>query len=633
MKAEPLPAAPAPAPRKPTAPASAPAPAPPAVDLPLAPPKGPILLPHGGSRDLLDHFRGRQQALLEQSPKKAALESKALVELRDSLDFPDLFTASTALCREASRELASGLGPQALATATLAAALAPDLPLAAWTMARAELAAGGAGSLGRAARDVWLAGLAALEEPHYLHAMVSDIAVSGLMAAVVAGGLALLILLCLRLRYALHDFHHLFPKAASSVQTTILGLILLGIPWLFHLGPFIALSSLTLAIWLYLDGAERAVAGLLLAWIVAAPFLVGEIARWGALSPLGEDLVSVERDLDSDPAAARLSAAANDEHPPYSVLFALGHRQKRVGELEEAEKSFRRALALYPGRAAAENNLGNVLFLEGNLQGARTQYEAAIDHDPSLASAYFNLGQAFNRLLLLDQSQQAQRHALELDRGLIEPHVSGDDLRANRYLIDVPLTWGEIAETGRGSLASGVRSQAMARLFGPLSRSALPAAGVVMALLFILAILGPRMRPSSQCVKCGRPVCGRCDADLAGDGLCGQCVNVFIRRSVADPPARIRKEARVKAYQSWRGMLVRALAVLLGGGGHVAGGQPLVGYVLLWSLAFLGLNAFGGASFFRTPVAGLWVVRLLLFGLLLLPVYGLAVRSVFMDER
>ncbi len=632
------PPAAAPAARAPAAaPAKAPPPPPqtlpPAAALPPPPPKGPIVLPSGDSGDLLLHFRARQRALLEQNPKKAAAEADALRALRETLDFPDLFTAGAALCREAARELASGLGPQALATATLATDLAPDLPQASYWAARAELAAGGAGALGRAARDAWLAASAEVAEPRLLREQASDLAASAVMAAIIAGCLALLILLSLDLRYAFHDFHHLFPRAASPVQTTLLGGILLAMPWLFHLGPFLALASLALAVWLYLTGGERAIAALLLGWIVAAPFCAGEIARWGALSPLGEDLYSVERDLDSDLAAARLRAAAEAAQPDAAVLFALAHRQKRLGDLEGAERLYRRELALFPGRAAAENDLGNVLFIEGNLEGARAQYEAAIDHDPALAAAYFNLGQDFNRLLLLEQSQQAQRHALELDHALIEPHVAGDDLRANRYLIDAPLSWAEISRAGTEGYGREVRAQAEARLFGPLAGVPLAAAGVVAGLLALLTLLASRLRPCSQCVKCGRAVCGRCDADLAGDGLCGQCVNVFIRRSVADPPARIRKEARVKAYQAFRQSLVRALALLFGGGGHLVGGQPLVGYAVLWSLAFLAINAAGAANFLRAPLGGLWLVRLLVFGLLLLPVYGLAVRSAFSDDR
>ena len=672
VRATPVAPAPlAPTPRRAAAPAPSVSlpPSPPAVALPAPAPKGPILLPSGGAADLIGHFRARQKALLEQNAGKVQRESVALTDLRATLDFPELFSSAAALDREAGRELGSGLGPQALQSAQLAVDLAPGLPNAWWTLARAEIAAEGAAGIGKAAAALGQAAVAEVTEPRFLRANAGNLAISAILAGLLAGGLALALLLVMALRYALHDFHHLFPRAASPVQTALLGVILLAVPWLFHLGPFVALASCALAAWLYLQPGERLAATLGLACILAAPTLLGLVARWAALSPLGDDLYSVEQDLDSELAAARLdqmlrpSASArrpaepssSDQllrssasvrrpaepsssdvlaarpSPPFAALFALAHRAKRLGDLGRAEKLYREALVEAPGRADAENNLGNVLFLKGDLEGARASYEASIDHEPGLAAAYFNLGQDFNRLLLLDQSQQAQRHSLELDRSLVEAHMSGDDLRANRYLIDSWLPWSEIAGAGASGAEAGVRTQAAERLLGPLAVSWQLGGGAVLLLLLALSLAKRRLRPSSQCVKCGRPVCGRCDLELPGEGLCGQCVNVFIRRAVADPPARIRKEARVKAYQAFRVQTVRALSIVVSGAGHLATGRPLLGFAILWTAAFLALNAFGGADLLRAPMPGLWIPRLIFFGLLLVSLYGLSIRDILLE--
>jgi hypothetical protein len=392
------------------------------------------------------------------------------------------------------------------------------------------------------------------------------------------------------------------------------------------------LAAFAAASWLYLQRGERIAALVALGLILASPFLLGQIAHWAVLSPLGEDLYTVKYDLDSDLAKARLEVRATTPHPPYAVLAGLAAHAKRLGDLGAAVQLYRRALVEYPGRADAETNLGNALFLEGDLEGAKALYESAISHDPGMAAAYFDLGQVFNRLLQLERSQQAQRQALELDRALVESHVQGDELRANRYLIDVPLAWTEIAGAGAGEAEEGVRSQVSARLLGPLAGSELPTAVVLGLFFFVLSVSKRRLRPSSQCAKCGRPVCGRCDLGLAGEGLCGQCVNVFIRRSASDPPARIRKEAKVRAYQAYRATTVRVLAVILGGAGHLASGRPLIGVVVLWTAAFLVLNAFGWGEVLRSPTPGLALLRVVLFVALLLPVYLLSVRDIFVER-
>ena len=588
-------------------------------------------MPKGSFDDLLAAFRARQTALLDQNRAQVKAQSKALLDLRETLAFPDLFTVADALCREADKEIRGGLGAQALDTADLAVALAPDLPEASWTEAHAQFAALGFGGLAKVATALVSAARAEVTEPRYLRTLIGNLAASAVAAALVAGGLALALFLAMSLRYFLHDFHHLFPKAASLAQTSALGLILLAVPWLFHLGPFAALAALAAASWLYLQRGERTAALVALGMILAAPFLFGQIARWAVLSPTGEDLYAVEYDLDSDLAKARLEAQVATPHPPYAVLAALAARAKRLGDLDTAVALYRRALVDFPNRADAETNLGNALFLQGDLNGAKTLYESAISHDAGMAAAYFDLGQAFNRLVLLERSQQAQHQALELDRELIERHMQKrDELRANRYLIDVPLAWSEISATGARETEQGVRHQVGMRLLGPLAGLEIPAAGALVIFLLALSGLGRRLRPCSQCAKCGRPVCGRCDVGLAGDGLCGQCVNVFIRRSASDPPARIRKEAKVRAYQAYRATTVRTLA-FLGGAGHLASGRPLLGVLIAWSVAFFSLNAFWG-DFIRAPTPGLTLLRVGLFLLLLSPIYLLSVRDIFVER-
>jgi hypothetical protein len=212
----------------------------------------------------------------------------------------------------------------------------------------------------------------------------------------------------------------------------------------------------------------------------------------------------------------------------------------------------------------------------------------------------------------------------------------GQDPRANRFLIDLPIDFSEIATAGatEGVAARGVRQQAAARLLGPLE-SIWPGIAVLVAV--ILAALGASrsaLKPSAACRKCGRPVCTRCDPGLPGEDLCGQCVNVFLRKSVADPPARIRKEARVRAYQILRVRFLRALGLFSGGGGHVMMGEVALGTGLLFALAFCLTLAAGVPHLIRAPGSGLAAVAAAGFGAVILAaVYLLSVRDLFGKTR
>jgi tetratricopeptide (TPR) repeat protein len=598
----------------------------------------PLILPKGNLEDLLTHFRARQQALIEQNPHRAEQETVALRQLKSDLGFPDFATAGEALAREGERRLQNHLTAQARGSAQLAVVLAPDLPAGYSLLGRAELREAGLSGLTEAGSASMQAIRAELSQPPAVRALATDLVLSAIWAAVAACAAVLGLLLFFSLRYALHDFHHLFPRAASPLQTYLLGLTILALPWLFGLGPFAIVASCGLVAWLYVQRQGRIVIALTLVLLMAVPFAVGALARMTAISPVGFDLWSVERDLDSEQSAARLERLAEQSDASAAVLFALGHRAKRLGRLDDAEAYDRRALAAAPAgslHADIQNNLGNVLLLKGDLKGAQKLYENAIESEPGNAALYFNLGQAFNRLLQLDQAQEAQRRALELDRDLIEHHM-GQDLHANAFLVDIDLPWSEVASAGvEGDRAElGVRRQAEARIFGPLEGMSTAIAAFTGCLFLLLLVARPRLRPSSACEKCGRPVCDRCDPGLADGRLCGQCVNVFIKRGVSDPPARIRKEARVKAHLALRVRIARILS-FAPGGGQVALGNPLWGAVLLFLMLFLLLNALGFlvpglATPLRSPLHGpALLVLAIASGILFLPAYLLSVRDTF----
>jgi tetratricopeptide (TPR) repeat protein len=62
------------------------------------------------------------------------------------------------------------------------------------------------------------------------------------------------------------------------------------------------------------------------------------------------------------------------------------------GDLEDAEKLYRKALEVDPHLASAMTNLGNLRHKAGDTVEARALYERALEHDPGLAEARYNLG-------------------------------------------------------------------------------------------------------------------------------------------------------------------------------------------------------------------------------------------------
>ena len=160
---------------------------------------------------------------------------------------------------------------------------------------------------------------------------------------------------------------------------------------------------------------------------------------------------------------------------------------------------------------------------------------------------------------------------------------------------------------------------------------------VLAALGFVgLHSLSLRLRPSGRCERCGREVCKRCDSDARpSEGLCAQCVNVFVRRTGVDPTERIRKEVAVHLYQRRRTILVRASNVI-SGAGHVLLGHPVsgVGFLVLTGMIVASVAFWRGLL--HDPVAVRANVSLLRVGATVasfLAVYAICLRDLIARQR
>ena len=81
-------------------------------------------------------------------------------------------------------------------------------------------------------------------------------------------------------------------------------------------------------------------------------------------------------------------------------LINLGNNFKNLNKLEEAEISYRKAIALKPNIAEAHYNLGVILQGLGRPEEAEKSYRKAIMLKPDLAEAYYNFGITLKQLFV-----------------------------------------------------------------------------------------------------------------------------------------------------------------------------------------------------------------------------------------
>lgn len=587
---------------------------------------------------LVQSWRARRTALREQDLARAEDARKRTLADERELAIENLFSFAAAEVREAERSVAARSPDDAIQHALFAVELAPDLAAAHLALARARFARDPTEPL-PVLRALGVGLAAAIREPRTERALAGDLASALLGALFLASAATVTVLLLRRLRPFLHDFGHLpLLRSGSRAQAALLALVLLGMPLALHLGPVAAIFTLAAAAWLYLSWRERAVATAALLSLTALPWLgqlAAEQVAWSGT--LAEPVYELERGGDSGALADQLEARASDL--PAAALLALGRHYKRRGDLE-------RALRWYEAAAAASHsveaqvNLGNVLFLRGDLEGAKAAYLKAVDgpagdRAPSastLAAAQYDLSKLYLRLAAVEQSTEARKKAQQQDAAYLARYGSDDDFGANRWLVDAVVPLDQIAALARNDPGpAAVGADLEARFAGAIPRRAWPWLPLgLMGALWALALAARRwLHPAAPCAKCGRAACRRCDG-VSGP-LCGQCVNVFQRSAGVEAKDRALKEEQVRRHVRWREIAVRALAVAGGGAGHVFGGRPVRGFLILLGLAFLGLLAWFSEGVFSLPQPSPYAAggKLLVAVPLGLALWALAVRDAF----
>lgn len=108
----------------------------------------------------------------------------------------------------------------------------------------------------------------------------------------------------------------------------------------------------------------------------------------------------------------------------------------------EAERAYRRAVALEPAHTDAHINLGRLLHEAGRTEEAALHYRRALAARPDHATAWFNLGVALEDLRRPDDALAAYEHAVRLHTAFADAHYNlaslcerrGDRRAALRHL-------------------------------------------------------------------------------------------------------------------------------------------------------------------------------------------------------
>lgn len=408
------------------------------------------------------------------------------------------------------------------------------------------------------------------------------------------GTAAALLLICLKSAPSFfHDLKERFPGLLTDESAHLAGWGILALPVLVF-GPVVWLLTVWAVLFYpYLRRAERIVA-LLTLFILFGAGPAGCLMEWIAgtsVDPGARALIRSTRggyDLQDEQALQKLAS----EHREEAMFpFLLGSMHRMAGRFDEATRMYRRALEIDSHHARALVNLANLHALRQEFAIAQGFYKKAGEADPALAVARYNSHLAHLEAFHLESAEQELKAARGIDDALVtELLAQGNEGRARRLPKDVGYDRREIwKKVFLLRLDEGFRSAWTRALQAPATLAG--GTGLALALLLPGLLIAPRAAPARRCRRCGRASCRRCQVVTKHPDHCSQCMHLFILRDGLAPAIKNQKMEQVVRHRRRVWIGERVLSLALPGGGHIMGGRPVFGALLLvvWCAAWLGL--------------------------------------------
>jgi tetratricopeptide (TPR) repeat protein len=467
----------------------------------------------------------------------------------------------------------------------IARELDPTLPTAHLGLSRVAAQSGALGfvsSFGHVVR----AFLASVSSPRNRgHAFFGLVTLYLILSSIVFGLFALMMLY----RYGgllRHDLKERFSDRLGrvGVVATLVGLLLFPLLLTFGLGWLVPYwLVLTFA---YQSVRERAITIVALAVLfLVAPF--AEIhANWSRTirNPLyRSSFSSLEGTFEpGDPDVLRRALLENPDDHDLKMLVATQY--KNLGEYELSASRYREILEQDPDDLTARVNLGNIYFAQRDWEGARIEYDRAIENHSNSAVAFYNKSLAHAESFKFREREEARARAESLDSALVRSH----ERRVGEYraVIDLKLgpkdIYAKYYGLEEGLHPTAVNPSFIGGFFGLGSRFAL-AVVVLVGLIFLFKTILNRAN-TRHCWKCKTAFCGRCQIGTGRRGLCTQCYHLFYVKDGVSAVARNEKMNQVQRAVQNRGLIFRVLSIITPGAGHIAEDMPLLGlmFLIVW---------------------------------------------------
>ena len=476
----------------------------------------------------------------------------------------------------AARALAAGdQSASELERAAAAVDLAPDLPAARMSFARALWLEGGepvaairaafaaVSAIGRHVEaSLWFTGSG-------LFVLATALVAGGLLALALAGVAAL--------AHAAHDLGHLLPRTTPAFARFAGVAALLALPLVLGEGALgLALALLGVGV-IYGGRAQRGALFLAAAGIGigAYPAIRYSGAALAALpgDPVAQATWAVAQGIPTPVETQRLSALAESDA---LAARGLAIHARRTGDVARADELYQQLLATGVDDVAAQNNAADLQLALGHTERAIELYALASRSESPVV--LFNLAQAYGRAFRVEDLNQAIAHAQRAGGEQVARLTALQSGGAESFVADLPpptdLFWSRMLHSRAGAdLAQEFRDH-----FAPgrLGRDPRAYALAAAALVLLGAALGSRAHPSRACRRCRERICQRCGPRGGSGDLCDGCTTLFFAPEKTDRVLRAERVNLLRAREERIARLHTWLALLVPGAAGLVAERPLL---------------------------------------------------------
>ncbi len=259
------------------------------------------------------------------------------------------------------------------------------------------------------------------------------------------------------------------------------------------------------------------------------------------------------------------------DYIPFSKALAL----KREGRIDEAIEILKGLSEKYNDYRVL-NNLGNCIFLKGDIDGAIRFYQKAIEIKNNPQSLY-NLSQASKERLDFEKGKQYYEEAIRLNAELVSRFTKNSSRSANRFLMDITLGTGELFKFSFLKVAKGLRPIRYYEILIPL--------------LFLLLFWIRFTVIAYRCSRCGRIMCNICQRKELWGKMCPDCYDAIVTPDKTDSKTRLQRLLYLQGKRISRKRLLWILSLIPGApqilGERIISGISILSLTMLAVLMFI----------------------------------------------